>query len=288
MPPHLQFNRFVHGGYRPIHTLYDVPRYLFTLHNESWNIATHLGAALLFLYWLATTDYAPGTAAGALRLVNDIAALVCMAGSSVYHVFMSTATTQASYQRLLGLDVAGIWVTQLGGAVALYFLLLPCAPWEVVYAIALGPSLASLLILARGGGIKSRAAGFLVAQATRILVPLVAVCGGHSHWGAAFLATHISVEMAAVVGGAINAARVPERWWPGAFDSGLNSHTIMHALVVVNLVGQHVFVAQRAASIEAGGAGGELAVCLSGHVPGWVRGVADGLVGGWSVGVWGR
>ena len=283
VPAHLQFNKFVDKHYRPLHTIAEVPAYLFfTLHNETLNIASHLACALLFIYWVLTGDYDLQTASGALMLINDVACAVCMGCSAVYHTFMSTAATPAEYAALLGLDVAGIWVTQLGGALSLYFLLLPCAPWQLVYAIALGPSVASLVILCRGGGIRGRAVGFLIAQAARIIVPLVAVTGAASHWDAPGLTAHIAVELAAILGGAINAARVPERWWPGAFDR-LNSHTLMHFFVAVNLLGQHFMVAQRAAVIEMsaaaslGGIGGgdpTLSQCLSLHVPDWVRAVA--------------
>lgn len=40
-PPHLQFNRYVLTGYRPISSMQDCIRSLFYLHNELGNIYTH-------------------------------------------------------------------------------------------------------------------------------------------------------------------------------------------------------------------------------------------------------
>jgi len=40
-PPHLQFNKYVLTGYRPISSMHDCIRSLFYLHNELGNIYTH-------------------------------------------------------------------------------------------------------------------------------------------------------------------------------------------------------------------------------------------------------
>lgn len=40
-PPHLQFNRYVLTGYRPVSSVPDCIRSLFYLHNELGNIYTH-------------------------------------------------------------------------------------------------------------------------------------------------------------------------------------------------------------------------------------------------------
>ena len=40
-PPHLQFNRYVLTGYRPVSSLPECVRSLFYLHNELGNIYTH-------------------------------------------------------------------------------------------------------------------------------------------------------------------------------------------------------------------------------------------------------
>lgn len=42
-----------------------------------------------------------------------------------------------------------------------------------------------------------------------------------------------------IVGGAIGAMNIPEKWLPGNVDFFLNSHNIMHVLVVVAVYSMH-------------------------------------------------
>lgn len=41
------------------------------------------------------------------------------------------------------------------------------------------------------------------------------------------------------VGGAIGAMHIPEKWFPGTVDLYLNSHNIMHVLVVMAVYSMH-------------------------------------------------
>lgn len=42
-----------------------------------------------------------------------------------------------------------------------------------------------------------------------------------------------------ILGGAIGAMHIPEKWFPGCLDYYLNSHNIMHVLVVVAVYSMH-------------------------------------------------
>lgn len=42
-----------------------------------------------------------------------------------------------------------------------------------------------------------------------------------------------------LVGGVVGAIHVPEKWFPGQFDMWLNSHNIMHVLVVLAVYFMH-------------------------------------------------
>lgn len=42
-----------------------------------------------------------------------------------------------------------------------------------------------------------------------------------------------------VLGGAIGAMHIPEKWFPGTVDFYLNSHNIMHVLVVCAVYSMH-------------------------------------------------
>lgn len=42
-----------------------------------------------------------------------------------------------------------------------------------------------------------------------------------------------------MAGGAIGAMHIPEKWFPGSMDYYLNSHNIMHVLVVLAVYSMH-------------------------------------------------
>lgn len=49
----------------------------------------------------------------------------------------------------------------------------------------------------------------------------------------------IAQDGVSIVGGAIGAMNIPEKWLPGNVDFCLNSHNIMHVLVVVAVYSMH-------------------------------------------------
>lgn len=46
--------------------------------------------------------------------------------------------------------------------------------------------------------------------------------------------------MVSVTGAAIGAMHIPEKWFPGTVDIYLNSHNIMHVLVVAAVYSMHI------------------------------------------------
>ncbi|XP_044303889.1 progestin and adipoQ receptor family member 4 isoform X2 [Varanus komodoensis] len=85
-PPHLQFNRFVLTGYRPVSSGSGCLRSLFYLHNELGNIYTH-GALPIIYCTLACAPF--------LRTV----ALLSYSGLSSYGIFCAV-TARSSVRRL--------------------------------------------------------------------------------------------------------------------------------------------------------------------------------------------
>lgn len=56
-----------------------------------------------------------------------------------------------------------------------------------------------------------------------------------------FILFHFAVfqDGVSIIGGAIGAEHLPEKWCPGSVDFCLNSHNIMHVLVVVAVYSMH-------------------------------------------------
>ena len=73
--------------------------------------------------------------------------------------------TPAAYRALLSLDLAAGWAAQLGGALGLYSLLLPCAPTAAVAALTLLPSAAAAVLLTcYARDVRHRAVAFALPQ----------------------------------------------------------------------------------------------------------------------------
>ncbi|XP_015588418.1 progestin and adipoQ receptor family member 4 [Cephus cinctus] len=51
-------------------------------------------------------------------------------------------------------------------------------------------------------------------------------------------------DLVAVIGGTIGALRIPEKWIPGRVDMALNSHNIMHVMVVLAVCSMHAATLQ--------------------------------------------
>lgn len=47
-------------------------------------------------------------------------------------------------------------------------------------------------------------------------------------------------DVVSISGGAIGALHIPEKWFPGSVDMYLNSHNIMHVLVVAAVYSMHI------------------------------------------------
>jgi hypothetical protein len=141
---------------------------------------------------------------------------------------------------------------------------MPCAPTWVLASVIGVPSLISIVALMTAGSSNiGRAIAFLATASVRVFIPVIAVCMAYSYWPPSWLIAHLASEAASFVGGGLNIARWPESRWPGAFDRGLQSHTLMHALTAINIVSQHWSLAQRAAVVIATP---DLAACLNGHL----------------------
>uniref|UniRef100_A0A3B3T8I7 Progestin and adipoQ receptor family member IVa n=1 Tax=Paramormyrops kingsleyae TaxID=1676925 RepID=A0A3B3T8I7_9TELE len=107
-PPHLQFNKYVLTGYRPISSVQDCVRSLFYLHNELGNIYTHGIPLLCFLVLLPLNIPWSQISVTWLGVVHFLACLSPQLGSVVYHLFMNHEGGEPVYHTLLTLDMCGI------------------------------------------------------------------------------------------------------------------------------------------------------------------------------------
>ncbi|XP_073816912.1 uncharacterized protein [Musca autumnalis] len=241
MPQYLQFNPYVLKGYRPLQTFKGCLLSLFYWHNETINILTH---AIPIVYILAIVPGLMPWESGYrfLSFCHVFGSVAPWCGSFVYHLFMNIERGENVYYTLLKLDMVGIWVSQSFGALpfvmattfcftlkwrtlvvasyclfslwGLYKALTASSPWQRRLCFALPFSMRSILIFLRTLGL----------------------VGGNP-----FALSHVYLQDAvSIIGGAIGAMRIPEKWLPGLVDFYLNSHNIMHVLVVIAVYSMHM------------------------------------------------
>ncbi|XP_013161603.1 PREDICTED: progestin and adipoQ receptor family member 4 [Papilio xuthus] len=243
MPKHLQFNPYVLTGYRPLQDWAGCIRSLFYFHNETINILTH-GVSLVYILVVLPGLLPWGGGGGAawfLSLCHLLGALAPWCGSFLYHLFMNHTSGAGLYHRLLQLDMLGIWVSQSIGAIPMVTATVYCAPAPLRYAALAVYCLGSLLGLykaMRAWSPWERRLCFAAPFCMRLLLAgarAARLGGGNPH---AIL--HVFLQDAVSLGGGvIGAMHIPEKWFPGAVDRCLNSHNIMHVLVVLAVYSMH-------------------------------------------------
>ncbi|XP_077869031.1 progestin and adipoQ receptor family member 4-like [Saccoglossus kowalevskii] len=198
-PTHLQFNRFILTGYRPLTNIICCVKSLVYLHNELVNVYTH--------------------------------------GNVIYHLFMSHAGGAVVYKKLLQLDMCGIWTANTFGVLSTFaasFQDTVVLSWlvPIVYLLL---STFSIHKAVTSKCQSDRVLAFLSPVIYRWTVVTLRVFGkiGGNPFANYYL---VWMEVLAAAGAIINVCRIPERWLPGRFDYVMNSHQIMHILSFIALI----------------------------------------------------
>uniref|UniRef100_T1JHI6 Progestin and adipoQ receptor family member 4 n=1 Tax=Strigamia maritima TaxID=126957 RepID=T1JHI6_STRMM len=242
VPLYLQFNRYIFTGYRPQMSWYECLKSLFYWHNETLNILTH-GIPLVFLV-LSIPAMLPWhqITIPVLPYTHVLATISPWLGSFIYHVFMNHHKGENLYYCLLRLDMFGIWVTQSLGALTTVSASTFCLGAFLRYCILASYTFLSAIALYKAlvaADPWQRRLSFTLQFCFRIVL----FCIRLSPFGGgdpASIAHVFLQDFLSVIGGAIGATQVPERWLPGRVDSVGNSHHIMHVLVVIAIVHMHI------------------------------------------------
>uniref|UniRef100_A0A3P8X641 Progestin and adipoQ receptor family member IVa n=1 Tax=Cynoglossus semilaevis TaxID=244447 RepID=A0A3P8X641_CYNSE len=239
-PPHLQFNKYVLTGYRPISSVQDCIRSLFYLHNELGNIYTHGIPLVCFLVLLPLNIPWSQISVTWLGVVHFLACLSPQLGSVLYHLFMNHEGGEPVYHTLLKLDVCGICMINTLGALPIVYVTLLCYPFVRTVALLVYILLSShaiyCAVTARSSVRRMRSFAWqALFRFSFFLLRWVGVGGGSP----TSLRYFLTMDALAVLGGLINITRIPERFRPGLFDYWCNSHQIMHVLVVGSILSLH-------------------------------------------------
>lgn len=241
MPTYLQFNRYVLNGYRPLAPASGCILSLFSLHNETLNILTH-AIPLAYIIFHAS-ELLPYDEIGVrfLPYFHILATISPWLGSFIYHLFMNHKSGEVLYKRLLQVDMIGIWFTQSFGALITIYASIFCLgkpAHHIIFSFYFVLSVVALYKAVVAGSPWQRRCSFALQVVLRsgLLVLRLSPYGGGDPQS---LSHVILQDLLAIIGGAIGATRIPEKWFPGKFDYFGNSHHIMHILVVTAVVHMH-------------------------------------------------
>lgn len=173
-----------------------------------------------------------------------IACFTPMFASLVYHLFMCHHTGAKTYSNLLCFDMCGIWVVNSFGALCGLRATLFCFPiWrKLALIIYLATSFVALSYIVKAPTPKDRLIPFAVFGVLRYIFLIVRLTLQYMGFGCGTtdaLVYCVLMDCCACIGGVINIARVPEKWFPGWFDIVGNSHQIMHVLTAFSVLLLH-------------------------------------------------
>jgi adiponectin receptor len=241
---HLKWNPYIHTGYRQNYTFGQCLRSLFSIHNETGNVWSHLLAAFVFawaMHYTLSFSLQQDTPVYQMLIWSCffLTAIVCFSGSAIYHLFFPQSISAVYWLGIL--DFTGIAALVLGSYYPPVYYGFYCFPfWQRIYILSI-----SLL-----GTVTIVAPWFTFFHSQRYLVvrvclyAMVAVAGivpaVHSH----FLLQSLNFDGSEVynrlyimyglytLGVFFYISKFPESRYPGKFDIWLNSHQWWHLLVV--------------------------------------------------------
>lgn len=242
-----QDNQHILTGYRPASSSFLVSFHsLSYVHNETVNIYTHLLPSLISLpagyqlyRVLAPRYHTASTADIIVFACFFVGAAFCLGMSATYHTISNHSSKVARIGNAL--DYVGIVGLITGSFIPSVYYGFYCAPhlqttyWTMIMALAVCCTCVCLVPSFRTPPWRPYRAALFVSMGLSAVVPIM---HGWTLFGVDQLRRQIGLGWLLlqgflyILGAAIYAARVPERFYPGKFDILGSSHQIFHVLVV--------------------------------------------------------
>ena len=250
LPEWQKSNEFIQGNYRPL--MFSVRGCfisIFQLHNQTWNIWTHL---LGFLFFVALVS---GVLAGMFEDLNIydlpwveqvlllsyfVGIMVCFLCSTLFHILHSHS--QSVNRFFSRLDYSGIAFLITCSSVPAYYYGFYCtkvAQWiHIAILISLCASCMTVILRRKFDTPEFRVVRFGVFALFGLygVVPFFHIymregythaSDGYAMWGI------ITMAATYIGGGSLYALRIPERFWPGKFDVWASSHQLFHLSTII-------------------------------------------------------
>lgn len=164
--------------------------------------------------------------------------------SPIYHLFMCHQSGVDTYEKLLTFDICGVWAINAFGALCGIRSTFYCLPLlnTISLTFYITMSLLSICFILVANTAKERFKPLVLFGVMRYFFLAVRLTLFAFNWSTTISCVpyYISMDLIAFCGGALNVARIPERWCPGKYDIIGNSHQIMHILTVLSVVCLHL------------------------------------------------
>lgn len=244
LPDPWRCNPHILKGYRFSATPTDCVRSLFGMSNEFFNIWSHL---LGFLIVLGMAFYIyPASASFSSSSKSDIfvaaifftAACKCLVCSTMWHTF-SSISHQATMERFACVDYTGISLLVATSILTTEYTAFYCEPvsrWTYMTAttlLGICGTIAPWHPTFNRNDLAWLRVVFYVTLGATGFVPVFQLAWTRGlPWAIYFYAPIAKSIIVYLVGAIMYAAKVPERWCPGAFDYIGGSHNIWHVAVL--------------------------------------------------------
>ena len=255
LPHWMQDNAFLTDAHRPpMYSFTGCFKSMFRMHTETWNIWTHFlgfiffvmlclgiyvyGDYITFLFEDIEVNKLPATEQ-AMLLCFFLGAMVCLSCSTLFHLFSNHS--QGVYRIFIRMDYTGIAILITGSSIPAYYYGLYCS--LVAQSAHIG--VISILCVAcvilsfwkKFGLPKYRPLRF----ATFVLFGFYGFIPGiHVALREGFNQQHVVQALIGllvmggvyILGGLLYVFRIPERFFPGKFNTWASSHQLFHICVV--------------------------------------------------------
>lgn len=252
LPDPWKCNPHILSGYRFTTTPLECARSLFGMSNEFFNIWSHLlgfliVCALAFIIYPSSPSFSSSSTSDILvAAIFFAAAAKCLVCSTLWHT-MSSISSQTVMERFACVDYTGISLLVATSILTTEYTAFYCEPvsrWTYMTAttlLGLCGTLAPWHPAFNRADMSWLRVCFYVSLGATGFVPVFQLALTRGLAWAAYFYAPISKSIAVYLGGAVlYASRVPERWWPGAFDYVGGSHNIWHVAVLAGILFHYI------------------------------------------------
>ncbi|KAF2740404.1 HlyIII-domain-containing protein [Polyplosphaeria fusca] len=244
LPDPWRINPHIHKGYRFSEGKWACVRSVVSLHNELFNIWSHLVGFMIiltiaFYFYPTSVNFSMSTNADVfIAAVFFFAACKCLVCSTIWHT-MNSISHQTLLERFACVDYTGISLLVAASIMTTEYAAFYCEPFSrwvyMLTTAALGiggvilpwhptfnrQDMAWLRVL------------FYVSLAATGFLPVGQLAATRGvEWAYYFYAPVTKSILVYLLGACLYASKIPECWFPGKFDYVASSHNIWHVAVL--------------------------------------------------------